>query len=154
MKKISVIIAMLASVASPAFASNADRFLEHDPIGWMMALISMMVVFSALLILFICFKFGYVATAKFLHLIFINRYKEIKAKRAAAKEKDKKMTIKDAETGAVVDDSELAAAIGMALFLNEDGMHDKESDVLTLAPNNSCWTGVGQNQKPLPRRAW
>lgn len=145
-------MAMLASAVTPALASNADRFLEHDPIGWMMALISMLVVFSALFILFICFKYGYVATAKLLHFILINRFKEIKAKRAAAKEK--KMTIKDAETGAVVDDSELAAAIGMALFLNEDGMHDKESDVLTLAPTNSCWTGVGQNQKPLPRRAW
>ena len=152
MKKISIITAMLASAVTPALAGNADRFLEHDPIGWMMALISMLVVFSALFILFICFKYGYVATAKLLHFILINRFKEIKAKRAAAKEK--KMTIKDSETGVVVDDSELAAAIGMALFLNEDGMHDKESDVLTLAPTNSCWTGVGQNQKPLPRRAW
>lgn len=120
-----------------------------------MSLISMLVVFSALLILFICFKYGYVGTAKFFHFILINRFKEIKAKRAAAKAKSEhKITVKDAETGAVVDDAELAAAIGLALFLNEDGMHDSESDVLTLTPGNSAWNGVGQNQKPLPRRSW
>ena len=153
MKKFSIIFALLASVAFPALASNAARFLEHDPIGWMMTVISMMVVFFALFILFVCFKYGYVGTAKFAHLILINRFKEIKAKRAAEKEKEL-MTIKEAETGAVVDDAELAAAIGMAIFLNEDGMHDSESDVLTLVSNNSGWTGVGQNQKPLPRRTW
>ncbi len=148
MKKISIITAMLVSVASPALASNADRFLEHDPIGWMMAVISMLVVFSALFILFICFKYGYVGIAKFVHLVFINRYKREKA------EKTSQVTIKDAETGATIDDAELAAAIGMALFLHEDGMHDSESDVLTIQPSNSGWSGVGQNQKPLPRRAW
>lgn len=147
MKKLTIIAAMLASVGSPALASNADRFLEHDPIGWMMAITSMLVVFSALFILFICFKYGYVGTSKFVHFLFINRYKQAKAEK-------KNITIKDAKTGDVVDDNELAAAIGMALFLNEDGMHDKESDVLTLAPGNSGWTGVGHNQKPMPRRAW
>ena len=153
MKKFTIIFASLGSFASPVLANNAERFLEHDPYGWMMTVISMMVVFFALLILFICFKYGYVGTAKFAHLILINRFKGIKAKRAAAKAKEQ-MIIKDAETGVVVDDAELAAAIGMALFLNEDGMHDNESDVLTLIPHNSGWTGVSQNQKPLPRRAW
>ena len=151
MKKFSIIVAMLASVASPALASNADRFLEHDPIGWMMAVISMLVVFSALFILFICFKYGYVGIAKFVHLLFINRYKKEKAEKNT---QGSNITIKDAKTGAVIDNDELAAAIGMAIFLNEDGMHDSESDVLTLAPSNSSWTGIGQNQKPLPRRAF
>lgn len=148
MKKNSIIITLLASAASPALASNADRFLEHDPIGWMMAVISMLVVFSALFILFICFKYGYVGIAKFVHLLFINRYKKEKAEKST---QSSGITIKDAKTGAVVDNDELAAAIGMAIFLNEDGMHDSESDVLTLAPGNSSWTGVGQNQKPMPR---
>lgn len=146
MKKYSIIVTLLACAATPALAgNNADRFLEHDPIGWMMAVISMLVVFSALLVLFICFKYGYVGISKFIHLLFINRYKREKAEKKPAAQ----MTVKDA-TGAVVNDSELAAAIGMALFLHEDGMHDSESDVLTLVPSNSGWTGVGQNQKPQP----
>lgn len=146
MKKISIIATLLASAATPALANNADRFLEHDPIGWMMAVISMMVVFSALLILFICFKYGYVGITKFVHLLFINRYKKEKAEKKAAN-----ITVKDAKTGEKVDDTELAAAIAIALFMHEDGMHDSESDVLTFAPSNSSWTGVGQNQKPLPK---
>lgn len=141
---------MLAGAAYPALASNADRFLEHDPIGWMMAVISMAVVFGALFILFICFKYGYVATSKFFHLLFINRYKQVKA----GKKNNEGITVKDAKTGETIDNTELAAAIGMALFLNEDGMHDKESDMLTFASSKSAWTGAGNNQKPMPRRAW
>ena len=141
---------MLAGAAFPVLANNADSFMEHDPYGWMMAVTSMMVVFVALFILFICFKYGYVATSKFVHLLFINSYKQAKA----AKAKSKGMTVTDAQTGAMVDDAELVAAIGMALFLNEDGMHDKESDILTFGTTTSGWTGVGQNQKPMPRRSW
>jgi len=149
MKKISIIFSLLASAGVPALASNADNFEAHDPIGWMMAIIAMGVVFSALFILFICFKYGYVGISKMVHVLFINRYKRHKAKKNAAAQT---ITVKDGETGAVVDDSEIVAAIGMALFLNEDGMHDKESDVLTFAPANLSWTGAGNNHKPLPLR--
>ena len=149
-KKIYILSILLAGAVSPALASNADRFLEHDPFGWMMAVISMSVVFCALLILFICFKYGYVGIGKFVHLLFINRYKREKAE----KKNTNGITVKDAKTGEKIDNDELAAAIGMAIFLHEDGMHDSESDVLTLVPNNSGWTGAGHNQKPLPRRAW
>lgn len=153
MKKTTIILSLLASVATPALANNADRFLEHDPIGWMMAIISMMVVFSALFILFICFKYGYIGTSKFVHLLFINHYKKLKTGfKHNKKGCDSNITVKDAKTGEKVDDAELAAAIAMALFLNEDGMHDKESDVLTFASANSAWTGAGMNQKPLPGR--
>jgi hypothetical protein len=58
----------------------------------------------------------------------------------------------DAEKGKEENDEELVAAIGVALFLNEDGMHDSESDVLTLVPEASAWTGAGNNQKRSPLR--
>lgn len=150
MKRLTLTIAMLLGASAPVLASNADSFKEHDPFGWMMAVTSMMVVFFALLILFICFKYGYVATSKFVHMLFINSYKQAKASKA----KNNSMKVTDAQTGAAADDDELIAAIGMALFLNEDGMHDKESDILTFNDSVSGWTGVGQNQKPMPRRRW
>lgn len=131
---------MLASVGGTAFANNADRFLEHDPIGWMMAIISMAVVFSALLVLFISFKYGYVGWSKFWHKVMIDRYRAHKAKKLA---KETGITVTDKATGEIVDNGEIVAAIGMALFLNEDGMHDSESDVLTLSSTQSGWTGVG-----------
>jgi hypothetical protein len=49
-------------------------------------------------------------------------------------------------------DTEVAAAIGMALFLNEDGMHDHESEELTLVSTQQAWTGCGANHKQHPLR--
>ena len=149
MKKVSIITSLLAGAVTPALANNADNFLAHDPIGWMMAVIAMGVVFIALFILFICFKYGYNAINKSINVLFINSYKKAKAKKAERKQPNIKVT--DPASGKTVDDAELAAAIGMALFLNEDGMHDKESDVLTLAPSTAGWTGAGNNQKPMPQ---
>ena len=56
---------MFAGAAPAVLASNADKFAQNDPIGWMMAIISMSVVFSALVILFLCFKYIYPLFAMF-----------------------------------------------------------------------------------------
>lgn len=154
MKKYLTIISLLAGAVTPVLASNAENFREHDPFGWMMAVISMGVVFCALLILFLCFKYGYdgiVALCLKLKKLFhhqkqLETIKENRSKRQA----DVKVT--DAATGKAVDDAEIAAAIGVALFLHADGMHDAESDVLTLGATASAWTGAGQNQKRHPLR--
>lgn len=143
----------MVAAGAPAWASNADNFKEHDPIGWMMAIISMGVVFLALLILFICFKYGYTGLAalglkikKSFHRK--QQLEQISSKRAAKQN----IKVTDAATGEVVADDELAAAIGVALFLHEDGMHDQESNVLTLCAAPSAWTGAGMNHKKSPLR--
>lgn len=134
----------------PALANNADRFGEQDPIGWMMAIIAMGVVFVALVVLFLCFKYLYPGLAwcglqimKGFHRK--KQYEQITDRRA-------QIQVTDKATGAAVNDEELAVAIGMALFLHEDGMHDKESGVLTLIPSASSWTGAGNNHKRSPLR--
>lgn len=153
MKKVYLLGVSLASVATPALANNADRFGEQDPIGWMMAVISMGVVFVALLVLFLCFKYGYTGIAALALRIkkLFHRQKQLEIITEKRSKRDQQMKIKDA-SGKEVDNDELAAAIGVALFLHEDGMHDAESDVLTLAPSASAWTGAGQNQKKSPLR--
>lgn len=150
---------MLVSAATPLLASNADNFKAHDPIGWMMAVIAMGVVFSALVILFICFKYLY----PFMVWAGLQLQKAIHHETQFKQRKDKKlsdlemrdakrsMLVKDAN-GNQINDQELAAAIGLALFLHEDGMHDQESGVLTLNSVQSAWTGAGQNQKKSPMR--
>lgn len=163
MKKLIMTTAFLASVAT-TFAANADStkvlsksaqdFAQQDPYGWMMAVIAMSVVFCALVILFLCFKYGYSGIAS----LFLNLKKGIHHKKqyetitATRAENQSKMTVKDAKTGAAVDNDELAAAIGMALFMHEDGMHDQESGVLTLVQTQTNWTGAGNNQKKSPLR--
>lgn len=154
MKKYLTIISLLAGAAVPALASNAENFREHDPIGWMMAIISMGVVFCALLILFICFKYGYdgiVALCLKIKKLF-HRQKQLEAITDKRSKRQSEMKVTDAATGKAIDDSEIAAAIGVALFMHADGMHDAESDVLTLGVTTSAWTGAGQNQKRHPLR--
>lgn len=153
MKKFSIIATLFASVI-PMLASNAEKFKDQDPIGWKMAIISMGVVFCALLILFIFFKYGYTALAALGLMIKKSfhrkaQYEQISEKRS---KKMRDIKVKDAQTGETVDNDELVAAIGTALFLHEDGMHDQESNVLTLVSNASAWTGAGNNQKRSPMR--
>ena len=147
---------LLVSAVTPALASNAENFSAHDPFGWMMAVISMGVVFSALLILFLCFKYGYTGIAaialRIKKLFHRQQQLEIITEKRSKRELKKVVKVADAQSGEVVADEELAAAIGVALFLHEDGMHDAESDVLTLADTTSAWTGAGQNQKHSPVR--
>lgn len=159
MKKLLIITSLLVSAATPLLASNADNFKAHDPIGWMMAVIAMGVVFSALVILFICFKYLYPfmvwAGLQLQNAIHHEtQFKQRKDKKLSDLEKrdaQKSMLVRDAN-GNEIDDKELAAAIGLALFLHEDGMHDHESGVLTLNSVQSAWTGAGQNQKKSPMR--
>lgn len=151
MKKLTIIATLLAS-AGMALASNADNFLEKDPIGWKMSLLSMGVVFSALLILFICFKYGYTSLAAVGLAIKKAFHRKTQLEQITERRARKNVKITEAATGKEVDNDELAAAIGMALFLHEDGMHDQESNVLTLVNTPSAWTGAGNNQKRSPMR--
>ncbi|MDO4496882.1 MAG: OadG family protein [Bacteroidales bacterium] len=152
MKKITIIATLLVSFTK-MLANNADNFKVQDPMGWKMAIISMGVVFTALLVLFICFKYGYTGLAalglaikKSLH--HKSQLEQITEKRANRNN----IKVTDAQTGETIDNEELAAAIGVALFMHEDGMHDQESNILTLGDTNSAWTGAGNNQKRSPLR--
>jgi len=151
MRKVIILGGVLSTAFTPALASNADRFGVQDPIGWMMAVISMGVVFVALLILFLSFKYLYPTLAwcglqikKAFHRK--KQIEQVNDRRAQASKarKEAKESISNEE--------ELAAIIAVGLFLNEDGMHDQESGVLTLAPSPSNWTGAGNNQKRSPLR--
>ncbi len=122
--------------------------------GWMMAVLSMGVVFVALLVLFLCFKYGYTGITSVALRIkkLFHRQKQLETLTEKRSKRDQLMKVVDAATGAEVNDDELAAAIGVALFLHADGMHDAESDVLTRVPAASAWTGAGQNPNKSPLR--
>ncbi len=156
MKKPIITVAALTLNMMPLLASNAENFGQHDQYGIMMAIIAMTVVFIALAILFFCFKW----LDKIVNAIWYNLItKPVKRLRARMKgekaPKTESTEVKEAATENVVaDDDEVIAAIGIALFLHEGGSHDNESDVLTLAPTQSGWTGVGNNQMRKPNRKW
>ena len=119
---------------------------QTDPHGWTLTLISVTVVFSALIVLYFVYNLsGNIFSGKF--------------KRAP---KPKKRTVKPGE------DAEVAAAIALALdmenggetyaaiatavhlYLN-DNVHDIEPGIVTIARKESAWNNKALNFRKLPR---
>jgi len=97
--------------------SSGEKFVEFDPYGVGMTVVAMMVVFSALAILFIIYKN--------LGRFFINR--------GAAVKKSITSDIKAAATQPrVAMSGEVNAAIAMTLHLYQSELHDYENTVLTI----------------------
>ena len=128
--------------------AGGDRMLETDPHGWTLTLISVSVVFSALIVLYFIYSFsGSIFSGKF--------------KRAP---KPKKRSVIPSE----VEGSQIAAAIALALdmecsgeeyaaiatavhlYLN-DAVHDVEPGIVTIARKESAWNDKQLNFRKLPR---
>jgi Na+-transporting methylmalonyl-CoA/oxaloacetate decarboxylase gamma subunit len=116
---------------------NIEKFREEDPHGYWIALIAMSVVFSALALLYICFKlFG-----KFASRNLKSEEKEQAAAPVAA-------SAVPASSGDV--DGEKMAAICFALYQHLNA-HDNESGVLTLTPRDgSSWSAKPGLMRELP----
>ena len=118
---------------------NIERFREEDPHGYWIALLSMSVVFSALALLYLCFKlFGKFASR--------NLKAEDKQKAEAP------VVAPVADTAATAGDlnEEAMAAICFALYQHLNA-HDEESGVLTLAPRDgSTWATKPGLMRELP----
>ena len=119
---------------------NIEKFREEDPHGYWIALLAMSVVFSALAILYICFKlFGVVS------------------KSASGKKKDEGVEesapVAQAAAAPVASgdiDGEKMAAICFALYQHLNA-HDQESGVLTLSPRyGSTWATQTGLMRELP----
>ena len=118
---------------------NIEAFHEKDPHGYWIALLAMSVVFSALALLYICFKlFGKFASRNLAE----NKPTEEAAAPAAAQA---------ASIPADGDiDGEKMAAICFALYQHLNA-HDNESGVLTLNPRDgSTWATKTSLMRDLP----
>lgn len=130
--------------------SKSEVMKEKDPHGWVLTLIAVMVVFTALLIL--SFIFGRIG----------NYHKGTKSEKPKKTKKTRK-----AKEGEIT--PEIAAAISLALsqgFGGEiyaaialalhdyigGGIHDTESFIITINPTpGSTWADKAQNFRQLPR---
>ncbi len=120
--------------------SKSDRMKMTDPYGWIMAVMAMSVVFSALIILYFCFKGIGNLSIKFLQ------------KKADASQQSTKHSVADTS-------GETFAAIAMALHLysTESDVHDVEDTILTINRTRrsySPWSSKRQSmrQEPLLRK--
>ena len=133
--------------------TGAQRMAREDKHGFILAIVSVSVVFSALLILWWLFSLlGKVAGGS-----SKPSGKTIKANADKGNAKaSEKMTPEVAAAIALALDQEtngeVYAAIATALNLYlEDSVHDKESFVITIKRKQSSWNGKEQNFRQLPR---
>ena len=133
-------------------ATKAEAMKEKDPHGWILSMVAVSVVFSALAILW------------FLFWLFFDR----PAKRAA-QAKNKPVKTKAAALKAGEPTDEIAAVIALAMDMEQGGdvyaaialamdlyfndtVHDAESFVLTMRPKDgSAWNDKKQVFRKLPR---
>lgn len=119
---------------------KSELFRQEDPNGIAMAVTAMSVVFSALFILFICFK------------LIGNAYKSKSAKTAKAvvTANNKPMPEKPGQAS-----GEVISAIAIALQMYQDDMHDIESSVMTInkvARSYSPWSSKIYSMNTMPHR--
>ena len=129
--------------------AGGDRMMETDPHGWTLTLISVTVVFTALIVLYFIYSFsGGLFSGKF--------------KRAP---KPKKRSVIPSE----VEGSQIAAAIALALDMECSGdeyaaiatavhlyltqsVHDVEPGIVTIRRTESGWNNKALNFRKLPQR--
>ena len=125
--------------------AGGDRMLQTDPHGWTLTLISVTVVFSALIVLYFVYSLsGSIFSGKF--------------KRAPKPRKTVKGT-PDAEVAAAIalaldmengGDTYAAIATAVHLYLN-DAVHDVEPGIVTIVRKESAWNNKELNLRKLPR---
>ncbi len=124
--------------------SKQDKLKQDDPYGIGMALISMAVVFTALIMIYIMLKiFNYVT-----------RRATQKSKAQAEPQKVAAVTSKEDDDVDAVN-AEVVAAIGVAMHLHFGSMHDEESEVITInmpSKHYSPWAQKELTMKRNPRR--
>ena len=125
--------------------AGGDRMAQTDPHGWTLTLISVTVVFSALIVLYFVYTLsGSIFSGKF--------------KRTPKPEKKVKGT-PDAEVAAAIalaldmecsGDEYAAIATAVHLYLN-DAIHDVEPGIVTITRTNTGWNDKSLTFRKYPR---
>lgn len=126
---------IILSVEGTKAASNSE-LLQNDPYGLGLLFISLMVVFTVLISLFLSFKYFF----RFYNLI---RFRQ--------QSKKKRESIRPANQQQL--NGEVLAAIAMTLHLYKSGFHDQENTILTMKKINksySPWNSKFQGLRRTP----
>ena len=123
-------------------SAKTDKFAKHDPSGIGMAISAMSVVFSGLILLFVCF-----------YLIGKQSIRYSKRKAMFTHHIEDKQEAK--EKGIGINTGEAMAAIAMALHEAKGDGHDVEETILTISRVNryfSPWSSKRQSLREVPKR--
>ena len=136
---------MTTFLYSMLLTAGGDRMAQTDPHGWTLTLISVSVVFAALIVLY----FVYSLSGSF----FSGKFKRAPKPKKAAK------GTPDAEVAAAIalaldmeNGGDVYAAIATAvhLYLN-DAVHDVEPGIITITRTQTGWNNKALNFRKLPR---
>ena len=119
-----------------------EKFAEQDKSGVGMTVSAVSVVFTALLLLYLSFR-------------FIGKYFSGRDEKKAAAAAQPVATVKaeeKKENKSAAASDEVYAAIAMALYEMQGGMHDVESGVLTLVDQQSAWSAKSGFMRAKPER--
>ena len=134
---------MTTFLYSLLLTAGGDRMAQTDPHGWTLTLISVSVVFAALIVLYFIYNFS--------GKLFSGEFKR------------KKAVIPSDSEG-----SQVAAAIALALDMEQDGdtyaaiatavhlyfndsVHDVEPGIITIVRKDSDWNNKQLNFRRLPK---
>ena len=126
--------------------AGGDRMAQIDPHGWTLTLVSVSVVFSALIILYFIYNFS--------GNVFSGKYKrKPKAPKAAKGAVDGEVAAAialalEAEAGG---ETEAAIATALHLYLS-DAVHDLEPGFITLRRTPSAWDNKQLNFRKSPSK--
>ena len=131
--------------------SKAAVMAETDPHGWTLTIVSVSVVFAALIILFIIYNFSGKCFSGQVHLPKLRRKRSVKTGKVGECSDEVAAAIAlalQAESG-----SDVQAAIALALHLYMGGgVHDSESFVITIRPQAGGWNDKSLGFRKYPVR--
>ena len=136
---------MTTFLYSFVLTAGGDRMLQTDPHGWTLTLISVSVVFLALIILYFLYNLsGNIFSGKF-------KRKE-KAPKTIAGTPDGAVAAAIALALDMEQDGDTYAAIATAvhLYLN-DAIHDVEPGIVTIVRKDSGWNNKTLTFRKLPK---
>ncbi len=125
--------------------AGGERMMQTDPHGWTLTLISVSVVFLALIVLYFLYNFS--------GKLFSGEFKrKPKAPKAAPGTPDGAVAAAIALALDMEQDGDTYAAIATAvhLYLN-DAVHDVEPGIVTIRRSPSAWENKQLNFRRLPR---
>ncbi len=119
--------------------AGGDRMAQLDPHGWTLTLISVSVVFAALIVLYFVYSFS--------GNLFSGKFKREKKPKESEEVAVAIALALDMENGG---DDYAAIATAVHLYLSE-AIHDVEPGIVTIVRKESGWNNKELNFRKLPR---
>lgn len=124
---------------------GSDKMAVTDPHGWTLTLISVSVVFAALIILYFLYSLsGDIFSGKF------KRERKPKKVKGGKMDDEVAAAIAMALDAELSGDDEVAAAVALYIYLN-DSVHDVEPGFLTISRSSGKWSDKSLTFRRLPR---